>query len=94
LFERAIAENGAQLTRERVMTWTGVSEWQVRRWMDSWALRGWIAKDAMRNNAYTVTPETRHALSNHPTPPSPSNQPECPPAVLQPIKTEKQEVHS
>jgi len=92
LFERAIAENGAQLTRERVMTWTGVSEWRARRWLESWALRGWIAKDAMHNNGYTVTPKTRQALSNHPTPPSSSNQPECPPAVLQPIETEKQEV--
>lgn len=75
IFRAALADDGL-VTRERVMQWGGVSEWQARKWMDAWALRGWIAKDPKRNNAFAVA-KMPELLSNHPTAPTP-------PTALQP----------
>ncbi|MFZ5882466.1 MAG: FtsK/SpoIIIE domain-containing protein [Chloroflexota bacterium] len=62
-------EHDGLVTRERVMQWGGVSEWQARKWMEAWALRGWIAKDPKRNNAFVVA-KMPDSLSNHPTAPT------------------------
>lgn len=93
IFKLALAKDGL-VTRERVMQWGGVSEWQARKWMESWAIRGWIAKDPKRNNAFAVA-KMPDLLSNHPTAPTVSNplQPAVvgekssptPPTALQPV---------
>jgi len=67
IFKQALASDGL-VTRERVMQWGGVSEWQARKWLEAWARRGWIAKDARRNNAFAVA-KMSAMFSNHPTAP-------------------------
>ena len=84
VFTRA-AQEGGRVTRERVMSWTGTTEWQARRWIESWALRGWIAKDVNAGNAFTCTPKLQVLLSNHPTPPTLSNRLDFSPTDLQPV---------
>lgn len=79
VFSRAL-EDGGRVTRERVMRWTGASEWQSRRWIEQWARRGWIAKST-QNNAYEITPNLRYLLSNPPTPPTTSISLQQPPEV-------------
>lgn len=83
LFARAAADDG-RLTRSRVVAWASVSEWQARRWMETWARRGWIVKDPNAANAFTETPRLRLLLSNPPTPPASANPAEIVPTVLQP----------
>lgn len=86
IFNLATSEGGL-VTRERVMRWGGVSEWQARKWMEAWALRGWIAKDAKNNNAYRITAKLPETLSNHPTAPTAptaGNGSPTAPTVLQP----------
>jgi len=58
----------------------GVTEWQSRKYLEAWSLRGWVAKDAKADNAFTLTPKTLVLLSNHPTAPTDSN-------LLQPSPT-------
>lgn len=86
VFTRA-AQEGGRVTRERVMSWTGTTEWQARRWLESWALRGWIAKDPNAGNAFTCTPKLQVLLSNHPTPPTLSNRSVFSPTDLQPVSS-------
>ncbi|NPV86317.1 MAG: DUF87 domain-containing protein [Anaerolineae bacterium] len=69
LFEKA-ESGGGLLTRERVMEWAGLSEWQARKRLEGWALRGWVEKDVRRNNAYQLTDKARRLLSNTPTAPT------------------------
>jgi len=62
VFRAALSNTDGVLTRNSVMQWSASSEWQTRKWMDTWALRGWIAKDPQRNNAYAITPRARESL--------------------------------
>ena len=67
LFTRALAGNG-KLPASKIQEWADVSEWQSRRLLEEWALRGWVAKDAGRDNAFCVTEKIRSLLvsaSNH-----------------------------
>jgi hypothetical protein len=72
LFTRALAEGG-RLTRAKVMGWGRLSEWQARKTLDAWALRGWVAKEPKSDNAFVVTEKIQALLSNHPTAPAASN---------------------
>ncbi len=66
LFIRALAEGG-KLPASKVQEWGRVSEWQARRLMEAWALKGWLAKDPSRDNAYCVTPKAQVLAANHQT---------------------------
>jgi len=80
LFTRALSEGG-RLSRAKVIEWGGVTEWQSRKYLEAWSLRGWVAKDAKADNAFTITPKMQVLLSNHPTAPTSSSP-------LQPSPTE------
>jgi hypothetical protein len=56
-----------------VIEWGGVTEWQSRKYLEAWSLRGWVAKDVKADNAFTITPKIQVLLSNHPTAPASSN---------------------
>ncbi len=60
LSTRALAEGGI-LPASKVQEWGQVSEWQARRPMETWALKGWLAKDASasRDNAFCSPPKPR-----------------------------------
>jgi len=72
LFSRALAEGG-KLPAAKVQEWSRVSEWQARRLLESWALKGWLAKDANRDNAFCITPKCQSLLSNRQAPQTDSN---------------------
>ena len=72
LFVRALSEGG-RLTRAKVMEWGRVSEWQARKALETWALRGWIAKDPKADNAFMATEKIKELLTNHPTAPATSS---------------------
>ncbi len=72
LFTRALAEGG-KLPAARVQEWGGISEWQARRILEHWALKGWLAKDAHRDNAFCITPKMEVLLANHQSAQSGSN---------------------
>ena len=73
LFARALAEGG-KLPASKVQEWGRVSEWQARRLMETWSLKGWLAKDQNRDNAFCVTAKTQDLLSNHQTAQTGSNR--------------------
>ncbi len=79
LFTCALVEGG-RLSRARVMELGTLTEWQARKYLEAWSLRGWVAKDAKADNAFTITPKMQVLLSNHPTAPAGSN-------LLQPSPT-------
>ena len=72
LFARALAEGG-RLSRAKVIEWGGVTEWQARKSLEAWSLKGWVAKDARADNSFAVTEKIRVLVSNHPTAPTASN---------------------
>ncbi len=72
LFTYALVEGG-RLSRARVMELGTLTEWQARKYLEAWSLRGWVAKDAKADNAFTITPKMQVLLSNHPTAPAGSN---------------------
>jgi hypothetical protein len=72
LFTRAIGEDG-RLTRGRVMQWGGVTEWQARKLLEAWALRGWVSKDPKADNSFKLTEKIREMTANHPTAPTAAN---------------------
>jgi hypothetical protein len=72
LFTRALAEGG-KLPAAQVQEWGRVSEWQARHLLETWALKGWLLKDAKRANAFCVTPKAQGLLANHLTPQTASN---------------------
>jgi hypothetical protein len=84
LFTRALVEGG-RLSRAKVIEWGGVTEWQARKYLEAWSLRGWVAKDAKADNAFTITPKMLVLLSNHPTAPTASSQLQPAPAGFNPI---------
>lgn len=85
LFSRALAEGG-RLGRSQVMQWSGSSEWQARKWLEGWALRGWVAKDPQQSNSYMTTAKIQELLSNHPTAPTATNPLQPAPNILQPLQ--------
>ena len=72
LFTRALADGG-KLPAAKIQEWGGTSEWQARRMIETWALKGWLGKDSNRDNAFCVTPKAQVLLSNHQTAQTVSN---------------------
>jgi hypothetical protein len=75
LFSLALSEGG-KLPASKVQEWGSVSEWQARRMLETWALKGWLAKDSIRDNAFCITPKMQVLLSNHQTAQTGSNRPQ------------------
>ena len=73
LFTRALAEGG-KLPVSNIQEWGSVSEWQARRMVETWAIKGWLAKDSNRDNAFCITPKAQVLISNHHTPQTGSNR--------------------
>lgn len=82
LFSRALSEGG-RLSRVKVIEWGGVTEWQARKSLEAWALRGWVVKDPKADNAFVITEKIGRLLSNHPAAPATSNPLQPAPAVLE-----------
>ena len=85
MFTKALEDNG-KLPTAKVQEWGRLSEWQARRLIETWALRGWIAKDPKKANAFCITPKARDLLSNHQTPQTASNRPVITQTPLEPFK--------
>lgn len=64
---------GGRLSRSNLMAWSGMSEWQARKNLEAWAMRGWVMKEPQEDNAFVVTEKMREWLSNPPTSPACSN---------------------
>ncbi|MCX6082061.1 MAG: FtsK/SpoIIIE domain-containing protein [Chloroflexi bacterium] len=75
LFTLALSEGG-KLPASKVQEWGRISEWQARRMLETWALKGWLAKDSIRDNAFCITPKMQVLLSNHQTAQTGSNRPQ------------------
>jgi hypothetical protein len=67
LFSRAIENADGKLTLGNIAEWGDVSQHQARKLQTTWAVRGWIAKDATRDNSFCITAKTRDLLSNRQT---------------------------
>lgn len=67
LFTRAIQETEGKLTLANISEWGGVSIKQARNLQAQWAVHGWIAKDANRDNAFCVTAKTQEITANRQT---------------------------
>jgi len=80
LFEKARVEAEGKLTLANIAEWGSVSQHQARKLQNTWALRGWVAKDARRDNSFCITPKTLEMLpkgedvANQQTPQTPSNR--------------------
>jgi hypothetical protein len=66
LFTRALTEGG-RLPASAVQEWGQVSLHQARKFLDEWALRGWVSKEASQDNSFCITPKTRDLLANQQT---------------------------
>lgn len=89
LFTRALAEGG-RLSRAKIMEWGRVSEWQARKSLENWAVRGWVAKDPKADNSFVVTEKIQVLLANHPTAPAASNLLQPTPTVFNPSNFKKE----
>jgi hypothetical protein len=67
LFSRAIENADGKLTLGNIAEWGDVSQHQARKLQSAWAVRGWIAKDATRDNSFCITAKTRDLVSNRQT---------------------------
>ncbi len=72
LFMQAI-RNGGTMSRSQVQQWSNATEWQARKWLQQWALRGWVRKDPEHRNAFVTTPKIRDLLSRSPASPTASS---------------------
>lgn len=61
LFSRSLDEAQGKLTLTNIAEWSGCSQNQARRLQTRWAIRGWLSKDANRDNSFCVT-EKVHLL--------------------------------
>jgi hypothetical protein len=73
LFVRALEQTDGKITLGNIMEWGQVSQHQARKLQSTWAVRGWIAKDASRDNSFCVAPKTRDLVANRQTPQTPTN---------------------
>jgi S-DNA-T family DNA segregation ATPase FtsK/SpoIIIE len=64
LFSRAIENADGKLTLANIAEWGDVSQHQARKLQSTWAVRGWISKDATRDNSFCVTEKTANLLGN------------------------------
>jgi S-DNA-T family DNA segregation ATPase FtsK/SpoIIIE len=67
LFARALESADGKLTLANIAEWGGVSQKQARRLQANWAVQGWIAKDAIRDNSFCLTPKAQDEVANQQT---------------------------
>ena len=65
LIEQARSQDDGKLTINNIMDWGGLSQNQARRLQRNWSTRGWIVKDANRDNSYCLTPKLLDIATNH-----------------------------
>ena len=63
LVNRALEETEGRLSISFLLQW-GMTEWQARRLLKEWELRGWVQKNHLRHNARYVTEKMRQMLSS------------------------------
>jgi len=68
LFSRALSAAEGRLTLANISEWGGVSQHQARKLQSSWAVRGWIVKDAARANSFCLTEKSRDLVANRQSP--------------------------
>jgi len=73
LFARAIENADGKLTLGNIAEWGSVSQHQARKLQSTWATRGWIAKDSVRDNSFCITAKTRDLIANRQTAQTASN---------------------
>ncbi len=61
LIEHALAVAGGRITIPLLKEY-GVTEWEARKLLEDWELRGWVEKDPRRDNARYVTPKLEGLL--------------------------------
>jgi energy-coupling factor transporter ATP-binding protein EcfA2 len=64
LFARAIETAQGNLSLNRITEWGDVSQRQARKLQETWALRGWVAKDASNGNSFCLTSKARELCAN------------------------------
>lgn len=74
IVQRALIETEGRLTQS-LLEESGWTEWQARKLLRDWELRGWVKKDPARDNARYITPKMRDLFSNHQPAQPPSNHP-------------------
>jgi hypothetical protein len=74
LFTRAIESSQGKLSISRITEWGGTSQYQARKLQETWALRGWLAKEGDKDNSFCLTAKARELLSNRQTQQTPTNR--------------------
>jgi hypothetical protein len=64
LFTRAIETAQGNLSLSRISEWGGISQRQARKLQETWALRGWLSKDASNSNSFYLTAKARDLCAN------------------------------
>jgi S-DNA-T family DNA segregation ATPase FtsK/SpoIIIE len=64
LFTRAINEADGKITISNIAEWGNVSPHAARKMQSTWATRGWISKDATRDNSFCVAAKARDLVAN------------------------------
>jgi hypothetical protein len=64
LFARAIESSQGNLSLHRITEWGDISQRQARKLQETWALRGWVAKDASNGNSFCLTSKARELCTN------------------------------
>lgn len=63
LFTRAWVESQGKLTLTNIAEWGKCSQHQARKMQSTWAVHGWIAKDASRDNSFCLTAKALKLVS-------------------------------
>jgi hypothetical protein len=74
LFTRAIETAQGNLSLSRISEWGGISQRQARKLQETWALRGWLSKDASNSNSFYLTAKARDLCANGQSVQTRSNQ--------------------
>jgi hypothetical protein len=75
LFSRAIESSQGNLSLNRISEWGRISQRQARKLQETWALRGWLLKDASNSNSFYLTAKARNLCANGQSVQTRSNQP-------------------
>jgi hypothetical protein len=87
LFSRAIETSQGNLSLNRITEWGGISQRQARKLQETWALRGWLSKDANNGNSFCLTAKARDLCTNGQTVQTRSNRPNS-------VQTDRQTVQT
>ena len=74
LFKRALETSQGNLSLNRISEWGGISQRQARKLQETWALRGWLSKDASNSNSFYLTAKARELCANGQSVQTRSNQ--------------------